>query len=299
MDKNTKIGFIGQGFIGKNLADNFSDRGFTNLVRYGLQAEYADNKEKIKECKAVFVAVPTPTTPEGFDGSILRSVLNLTGEDQIVLIKSTVPPDFMRKLHEEFKDRYILSCPEFLDENTARKNTDYPDHNIIGVPLYSEEWLSKAKQILSILPQANYDEVMLYEEASLVKYGHNSFFYFKNIFFNLLHDLVIAYGGDPEIVRKSITMDKRITETHTFAYHKGGRGAGGHCLIKDFAMFKEMYLKKLADDPIGKDILERIEKKNKELLIKSNKNLDLLSGVYGSVDDNPETSQDNILQPAI
>ena len=69
---NTKplIGFIGQGFIGKNYADDFEQRNY-KVVRYALEGTYAGNKDRIKECDIVFIAVPTPTTPEGFDLSIV------------------------------------------------------------------------------------------------------------------------------------------------------------------------------------------------------------------------------------
>jgi nucleotide sugar dehydrogenase len=283
--QKTKIGFIGQGFIGKNLADNFKDRGFSNIVRYGLEPEYVGNKEKIKECEIIFVAVPTPTTPGGFQIDILKEAISITREGQIIVIKSTVPPDYVRSVWEEFRDRYVLLCPEFLDEATARKDTDHPDHNIIGIPFCSSEWIDKAKLVLEILPEAPYEEIMTYEEASLVKYGHNCFFLFKNMFFNLLFDLVKSYDGDPEIVRKAITQDRRISEVHTFANHKSGRGAGGHCLIKDFSAFRAMFLNKLEKDQKSLDVLSAIEKKNIEYLIKSKKDLDLLEGVYGKIED--------------
>ncbi len=39
------IGFIGQGFIGKNYADDFENRGYT-VIRYALEEQYIDNKER-------------------------------------------------------------------------------------------------------------------------------------------------------------------------------------------------------------------------------------------------------------
>ncbi|MEY3784652.1 MAG: hypothetical protein RLZZ230_974, partial [Candidatus Parcubacteria bacterium] len=51
-----KIGFIGQGFIGKSYADDFENRGF-EVVRYALEELYINNKELIKDCDIVFVAV--------------------------------------------------------------------------------------------------------------------------------------------------------------------------------------------------------------------------------------------------
>ncbi len=86
-----KIGFIGQGWLGKNYADDFERRGFA-VVRYARDPEYASNKEKIQECDIVFIAVPTPTTPQGFDGSIVPAVLPLVGAGKIAVVRSTLRP---------------------------------------------------------------------------------------------------------------------------------------------------------------------------------------------------------------
>ncbi len=50
-----KLGFIGQGFVGKTYADYFEKRGF-EVVRYAKEAPYEKNKEKIKDCDIVFIA---------------------------------------------------------------------------------------------------------------------------------------------------------------------------------------------------------------------------------------------------
>ena len=87
----TKIGFIGQGWIGKNLADHFDRRGF-EITRYAKEPEFESNKDAIAECDVVFIAVPTPSTPTGFDDRILRSVLPLVGKGKTAVIKSTILP---------------------------------------------------------------------------------------------------------------------------------------------------------------------------------------------------------------
>src|SRR6266576_4605352 len=99
MDK-PKIGFIGQGFVGKNLADDFAERGY-ETVRYALEPEYVGNKDRVKEADIVFVAVPTPTRPDGFDFSILRNEIKLVGKGKIVVIKSTIVPGTTEILQAE------------------------------------------------------------------------------------------------------------------------------------------------------------------------------------------------------
>src|SRR3990167_1914849 len=80
--KKPLIGFVGQGWIGRAYADNFEERGYS-VVRYSLEKEYVGNKNKIKDCDIVFIAVWTPTTPNGFDDSVIRSVLKLVGKGKI------------------------------------------------------------------------------------------------------------------------------------------------------------------------------------------------------------------------
>jgi hypothetical protein len=73
--------------------------------------------------------------------------------------------------------------------------------------------------------------------------------------------------------------DLWIGDQHIEPMHKGGRGAGGNCLIKDFAAFSQMYSKFLNDD-LGKKILDSLQNKNIELLLRSGKDLDILEAVY-------------------
>ncbi|MBI3627961.1 MAG: hypothetical protein HY220_04450, partial [Candidatus Sungbacteria bacterium] len=93
--KDLKIGFIGQGWLGKNYADDFEERGFP-VVRYSLEEPYRANKDKIASCDIVFVAVPTPTTPQGFDGSLVSKVVPLVGEGKIAVVRSTLRPGFTK-----------------------------------------------------------------------------------------------------------------------------------------------------------------------------------------------------------
>jgi hypothetical protein len=51
--KKPQIGFIGQGWVGKNYSDDFEKRGY-EVIRYSLEVPYVYNKEKIAECDIVF-----------------------------------------------------------------------------------------------------------------------------------------------------------------------------------------------------------------------------------------------------
>ena len=113
MEKPT-IGFIGQGFIGKNYADDFERRGY-EVTRYALEEPFVQNKDKIVLCDIVFIAVPTPTTPKGYDDSIVRSAVALTRPGASVVIKSTMLPGTTESIQKEYpnhtslKHRVIIS----------------------------------------------------------------------------------------------------------------------------------------------------------------------------------------------
>jgi nucleotide sugar dehydrogenase len=273
------IGFIGQGWIGKNYADDFEKRGY-EIVRYSLEKPYIDNKEKIKDCDIVFIAVPTPSTPAGFDDSILRQAIKSVGTGKIAVIKSTLLPGTTEAIQEENPDIYVMHSPEFLTEATAAYDAANPSRNIIGLPKDSDDYKEKAGEVLEVLPYAAYKIICSSREAELIKYGGNCWFYFKVIFINMLYDLAKKNNCRWENIQDAMAADPRIGRTHLNPIHQGGRGAGGHCFIKDFAAFSEIYRKYVGDE-FGLKVLESLKDKNIDLLVGSGKDLDLLSGVYG------------------
>jgi UDPglucose 6-dehydrogenase len=273
------IGFIGQGFIGKSYADDFENRGY-RVIRYALEAPYADNKDMIKDCDIVFVAVPTPSTAEGFDSAILEGVISLVGEGKIVVIKSTASPGLTTKIQNLYPDKIVLFSPEFLREVTAAEDAANPVRNIIGLPVESDRHNAAAKQVMEILPRAPYEKITTAIAAEFLKYTSNTLPYVKIIFLNIMYDLVHAKGGDWDDLRELLAHDPYIAPVHLDPVHKTGRGAGGHCLIKDFAALREFYEETCAD-AAGVNFLKAAELKNIELLKKSNKDIELLQGVYG------------------
>lgn len=285
--KKPLIGFIGQGFIGKNYADDFENRGY-RVVRYARSPEYAGHRDWIAKCDIVFIAVPTPSTPKGFDYSIVSEVLKLVGKGKTAVIKSTVLPGTTEKLQNTYPNIFLFHSPEFLREASATHDAAHPDRNIIGTPKNTATYRSKAKRVMSVLPRAPFERIMHARDAELVKYGGNCFLYFKVLFTNLLYDLAVAIGIEWTEVRDAVAADPRIGMSHMEPVHasghtkgKEGRGAGGHCFIKDFAAFSLIY-EKLVSDPLGIKVLEALRDKNSELLRESGKDIDLLEEVYGS-----------------
>src|SRR3989344_2909784 len=275
------IGFVGQGFIGNAYADDFEKRGY-QTVRYALEQEYVGNKEKIKECDIVLIAVPAPTLPSGkkrddghsavrFDDSMVREAVGLAKNGAIVVIKSTFPPGLTESVQEQYPKKIILHSPEFLLETTAAKDASAPERNIVGIPKDTPEHRAAAEQFLSMLPQAPYKLITTARNAELIK-----------------------YGSDWEVVREAIGKDPRIGPAHMDlrlnmkihgkddapgAYNR--RGAGRSCFIKDWAELSELYAAAFPQDKNTIQALRGLEYKNAELLREFDRYVDLLEGVYG------------------
>ncbi len=277
--KNAKIGIIGTGWVGGSYAKEFIARGF-NPICYSLDQQYIANKEKIKNCDYVLIAVPSPTTPNGFDDSIVREAVKLVGKGKTAIIKSTVIPGTTNSIQAENPDIFVMHSPEFLTEVTANDDTMHPKRNIVGISKDNDEYRARAKEFLSFSANAPYNAICSATEAEFIKYARNCVGYIRIIFYNLLFDVAKKAGADWEKIREAIAMDPDNGPTYTQPVHKGGRGAAGNCFIKDYAAFTQYY-EKMLDDKSGVEVLKSIEKKNLELLLKSKKDFELLKGVYG------------------
>lgn len=274
------IGFIGQGYIGGAYADDFEDRGFS-VTRYTRSEPYVKNKDKIKECDFVFIAVPTPTTPKGFDDSVVDDVLSLVGTGKVAVIKSTLLPGTTEKLQAAHQDIVVLHSPEFLRAATAQEDARHPHRNVVGVPQNTPAHKKAAEMLIDMLPKAEINSICTAREAEITKYTANCFLYTKVIYFNLIYDLAEKYGADFETIRNNVVADPRITDSHTHVVDEGGRGAGGFCFIKDLAALRMFFEKEFPGDKANIALLSSLEQKNIELLRKTKKDIDLLDGVYG------------------
>jgi UDPglucose 6-dehydrogenase len=276
-----KIGFIGQGYVGYNTANDFEERGLS-VVRYSLEAEYIVNKEKIKDCDIVFVAVPTPSTPKGFDYSIVEGELSLVGEGKIAVIKSTLLPGITDALRKKYPSLTIVFSPEFLCEATAARDAREPIFTILGIEKGDERYEAAAQTLLTVLPKGRSTHIVPTRSAELFKYIHNIHGYARVVLANMFYDLGTHHNVDWSDVEAMMNVDPMMSPYYNSPVHKSGRGAGGHCFIKDMAAFRGQYEEQVGSDALGITLLKALEEKNRALLKETGKDQDLLRGVYGA-----------------
>lgn len=289
--KKPLIGFIGQGWIGKAYADNFEERGY-ETVRYSLEKPWVKNKDRIKECDIVFIAVWTPTVPAKasrgggrlavqFDLSVIESVLPLVGDGKIAVLKSTILPGTTAELQKKFPNVILLFCPEFLSIASHVHDAAHPFVNLVGMPVEDSKHYLAAERVKKTLPHAPYSAICKSAEAEIFKYTHNASGYTQVIFFNMMYDLAQKFGANWDVVNRAIQADPLISKRYSNPVHKSGRGAGGGCFIKDVAALRSHFKEHLPQDKLAHKVLEAMEGKNIELLTSTGKDLELLEGVYG------------------
>ena len=188
--------------------------------------------EEINKSEVVFVCVPTPYLKDGkgFDLSYVEETLSWLQGEKIVVIKSTVLPGTTAMLQKKYPQFKMLMNPEFLTEETADQDMNYPDRQIVG---YTEQSFTVAADVMQLLPLAPFERILPSTEAEMVKYFGNTWFSVKVSFANQMYDVCQKLGIDYDRMVEGAAADKRIGRTHLNIFHKGARGYGGKCLPKD------------------------------------------------------------------
>lgn len=260
MKTSLNLGVAGLGIVGGNLRKYFEKNNIPCFVYDKFKN--IGSMEELNKADVVFVCVPTPYLQDGsgFDLSAVREVVSGLEGNKDIVIKSTVVPGTTEKLQNEFSEHNFYYNPEFLTEITSEYDTFYPKRQIIGcvdiyswcevkhpggskstsepirVSIYSEKfnaYTARAKEILEILPHALFEKVVTSTEAEMIKYFGNTLYATRVTFANQMYDLCQRLGVDYEVVKDCARQEPMVGENHLDIFHKGYRGYGGKCLVKD------------------------------------------------------------------
>ena len=230
------IGLIGNGFVGNAILENLKE-SYTFYV-YDKDPEKANANSVRDVChntKIIFVALPTPMRKDGScDLSIIYNVMTQISywyNDNIVVLKSTVPPGTCEKIKKIHSNLRIVFSPEFLTE--ANYIEDFRDCNRMIFGGESEDTGECVKVLSSVFPEKSYLITDL-KTAETVKYFINTFLAVKVIFANEIKDICDAADVDYNSVKRLALFDSRIGSSHLqVPGPDGSRGFGGTCFPKD------------------------------------------------------------------
>ena len=236
------IGIFGGGFVGGALARGFAQT--TDVKVYDIDPDKGNASfSRVCDQDILFLCLPTPMKSTGecdcelieSELGFINSEMSVREERRPVVIRSTIPPNFLRDNWEQWEFLDLVFMPEFLTERTADLDFLLSTRFIFGTrhgdPVCPSELQSLFRARFPGVRQA----VMTWEEASFVKYGTNGFFTTKLSFFNELAEGMRGAGiVHPQKVIDEILNDGRIGRSHSqVPGHDGDRGWGGHCFPKD------------------------------------------------------------------
>lgn len=249
------IAVIGySGVVGSAVAKAFSHLGVIGVDHKSPDSIYGD----VAKCDFVFVCVPTPMSENGtVNMSICDSVVEkLKNNRQSVVIKSTVLPLTNERYSELYPNLTFISSPEFLTEANPVNDFINQDRVIIGT--YNLVEAQKLKNIYESSIKAKKYIFMTPLESEMVKYFSNYFLAMKVIYFNEVNYICQKLGADFDMVRRGVTADSRIGESHSFMTTMGG--FGGMCFPKDTNGIANF----LKDKNIDVDLLKIVPELNKK-----------------------------------
>lgn len=248
----TKIAIIGYGFVGKAVEFGFRNKTNDVMIVDPYKGHHNIDEMIFFNPDFVFVCVPTPMNDDGsINKSIINSVVNqLNTIDATVIVKSTITPDVVKEIC--CNNNFVYN-PEFLTERNAFEDFLTPDFHILGGQGCHAEKVRDLYTYNSNCNPAPF-HYMTPVEASLVKYGINSFLAMKVVWFNQWKELTESLDARYNIVSKSIGEDDRIGHSHTKVPGLDGKkGFGGSCFPKDtaaiaaFSKLNDVYLSVLEE----------------------------------------------------
>ena len=270
-----KIGIIGLGFVGSAVQASLIKnkdlyQGIFVYDKYKLDHNTKNAFYAILETDIVFICVPTlyDENINSFNMNELDEVISELNKQKykgIILIKSTLLPNYCSITNDLYPSLKIIHNPEFLSAKTAVDDFEKQTHIVLGHTEYSALCVNKIKLFYEEMFSARKHNLIFSisnsKIAGLMKLSCNSFYATKIQFFTELYTLCEKMGISYEEMKSMMLKNNWINPQHTdVPGHDNNISFGGACFPKDIsALNKYMAFHNVPNAVINAAITERNE----------------------------------------
>lgn len=257
------IGIVGNGVVGSATAEAFKSHEVRITDR--VKSRETHQLPDVLESDLIFICLPTPQELNGLacDTSAIDNFFQYKFPARFreanLVLRSTVPVGYTRKLRETFGLTNLVHSPEFLTARTAKEDACNPTRMLIGGfdidcaarlhELYNSRWGKGWDCTDPLDPSYEYpcDPVPIFhmtsDETEFVKLFQNSLSAIKIAAMNEGWTLAKAKNLNWDRCLEALLAGGWINPMHTQVPGPDGKfGFGGSCLPKDTASMASLLL---------------------------------------------------------
>ena len=251
INKNTKIGYVGLGSVGRATYNGFSST-YTNSRSYDLNM---GSIEQMYDRDFIFISLPAPYIEGRQDISAIHDVVSEIVRgcgDTTFILRSSVLPNTTDKLKECYGHKWCFN-PEFLTDRTSTLDFINSNRFILGGDTAEVEQLYKLRfKHTPIITMSS-------KSAEMVKYMTNLFFMTKISFMNEMYNVSKVSDVDWDDIVNGFSTDGRIGNSHLQVPGNDGRfGFGGKCFPENI----DNYLSWAEENGVDNELIQSVRKVN-------------------------------------